>query len=258
MSPERFSKVLSAVKPHTKFVYLHLMGEPLLNPELETFLILAKEQDITVQITTNGTLLQKRQEILLNAPALRQINISLSSFEANLMNDTLMNYLTGVCDFVNRALTESEVIISLRLWNMDSALLKAENQLNLEILSKLEEGLCLTEGLEKSLSEKPGIKLKERLYLNRAEKFAWPDITQSQTSEQVFCYGLRDHVGILVDGTVVPCCLDSGGNIALGNIFETPLQTILESERVSLMYEGFSNRKAVEDLCKKCGYAQRF
>ena len=37
--------------------------------------------------------------------------------------------------------------------------------------------------------------------------------------EQVFCYGMRDHFGILCDGTVVPCCLDGEGQIPLGNLF---------------------------------------
>lgn len=91
-----------------------------------------------------------------------------------------------------------------------------------------------------------------------AEKFQWPDADRTTLGEEVFCYGLRNQIGILVDGTVVPCCLDSEGTINLVNIFEESFKDILESKRAKNIFEGFSNRKAVEDLCKKCGYATRF
>ena len=76
--------------------------------------------------------------------------------------------------------------------------------------------------------------------------------------ENVFCHGLRDQLGILCDGTVVPCCLDSDGNIPLGNIFTEELDTILQKPRAQAVYNGFSSRKAAEELCRKCGYAKRF
>ena len=91
-----------------------------------------------------------------------------------------------------------------------------------------------------------------------AQKFKWPEQNEKMISEEIFCQGLRNQIAILVDGTVVPCCLDSEGKIDLGNIFDMPLKDILESKEVKLIYEGFSNRVAVEDLCKRCSYATRF
>ena len=109
--------------------------------------------------------------------------------------------------------------------------MKADNSLNLNILELIEEKLSLDFDLKEVLKEKNRVKLKERIYLNMAEKFSWPDSNISLISQDVFCYGLRDQIGILVDGTVVPCCLDSEGSINLGNIFEEDLQSIIESER---------------------------
>ena len=60
------------------------------------------------------------------------------------------------------------------------------------------------------------------------------------------------------DGTVVPCCLDADGNLALGNLFESDLESILSSERARNIYDGFTRRRACEELCRKCGYAKRF
>ena len=136
--------------------------------------------------------------------------------------------------------------------------LKGKNTLNDDILKMLQEGLNSEIDIKESLSNKPGIKVSKNVYINSAEKFEWPNINRNVISESAFCYGLRDQIGILVDGTVVPCCLDSEGNIPLGNIFESSLEDILNSKRAKDLYEGFSNRKAVEELCKRCGYVTRY
>ena len=83
MQPEEFTALLPKLRPYTDYLYFHLMGEPLLHPELETFLALAGQAGFRVILTTNGTLLEKQQEILLAAPGLHKMNISLHAFEAN-------------------------------------------------------------------------------------------------------------------------------------------------------------------------------
>lgn len=262
-SPKRNTKddflhIINAVKPHTNHVYFHLLGEPTMHPELETYLEICKEHNLKVNLTTNGTLIQQVQSVLLNAPALRQINISLHSFESNDAGVEMESYIKGITDFINQATSQSHVICSLRLWNMDSPSLKGKNTLNETIFSLLEQELGLELTIREALQEKSGVKLKKNVYLNMAEKFEWPEQSGDTINEEVFCYGLRDQIGILVDGTVVPCCLDSEGQIALGNIFKTPFQDIIESERSQRIYDGFSKRRAVEKLCQSCGYAKRY
>ena len=86
-----------------------------------------------------------------------------------------------------------------------------------------------------------------------------PGLTRKHRSgERVYCYGMQDHFGILCDGTVVPCCLDSDGVINLGNVFSRELTEILESPRAKAIPEGFRSRKPTEDLCRRCGFATRF
>lgn len=259
MSFDKFQTIIDAVKPYTDHVYFHLMGEPLLNPEISAFFDYCHQVGLQVNLTTNGTLLPSAQNMLLHTPALRQVNISLSSFEANTLTAPLETYLEGVTTFVKAAAEKGSPICSIRLWNMDTEALKGSNQLNVDILAYLEAHLSLSEGfLAEHLSKKPSVKLMPHIYLNMAEKFEWPDLSKVTGQENVFCYGLRDQIGILVDGTVVPCCLDSEGQIALGNVFEMPLNEILESPRATAIYDGFSQRKAIEPLCQRCGYATRY
>lgn len=255
---EKFRKIIEEVKEYTDYVYFHLMGEPLLNENLEKFLEICAENNLKVNITTNGTLLAKQKEVLLKAKSLRQVNISLHSFEANKVTKELEAYVGEVLSFINEA--KSSIICSIRLWNMDNSILnlKGKNTLNDDIIEMLEEGLNSQIDIKEELKKKPGIKICKTVYINSAEKFEWPNIDRDVLSENAFCYGLRDQMGILVDGTVVPCCLDSEGNIPLGNIFESSLDEILNSKRARELYDGFSNRKAVEELCKRCGYVTRY
>ena len=258
MDVESFKNIISDVKEYTDYVYFHLMGEPFLNKNLEAFLEICADAGLKVNITTNGTLIKSVKDILLKSKSLRQINISLHSFEANDSSMTLDEYITNITDFINKANETTNIICSIRLWNMDTEELKACNSLNGNILKMLENNLNIDFSLGEKLSEKSGIKVRKNLYVNMAEKFQWPDINLVDEEAEIFCYGLRDQIGILVDGTVVPCCLDSEGNIPLGNIFETPMKEIINSKRAVDIYEGFSRRRAVEELCKRCGYAKRY
>ena len=103
-----------------------------------------------------------------------------------------------------------------------------------------------------------GYRIRDKVFLEYGEQFDWPDTDAPEGDDRIACYGMRDHFGILCDGTVVPCCLDSEGVIALGNVFTEELTDILSSERAAAICRGFQNRKAAEELYRRCGYARRF
>lgn len=258
MSIEEFDIILNKIKPSTEYIYFHLMGEPLLNPRFKEFLDLAYRNGFKVNLTTNGTLLSKASEIILQSKALRQINVSLHSFEANSGINGFYEYFNDVLSFIDEVNKNTDIICSMRLWNLDNRRSKGENSLNENILTLIKSKFDYLDDIKVKLSEDKRIKLRKNLYLNGAEKFNWPDINIDSLGETGFCHGLRDHYGILSDGTVVPCCLDSEGSIALGNIFIEELEEIIMSSRAQNIYEGFSKRKRVEELCKRCGYSQAF
>lgn len=246
MTEVEFSTLLPRLQLYTDFLYFHLMGEPLCHPLLGRFLALAGEAGFRVILTTNGTLLPLRQDLLLASPALHKVNVSLHAFEANDLAVPFEAYLKGCTDFGRAA--EGRVLVTYRLWNGGGA-----DRRNSEILAALEQAFP-----RPWVEERRGIRLGERVYLEYGEKFDWPDLTAPDGGERVFCYGLRDQLGVLCDGTVVPCCLDHEGDLALGNLFDQTLPEILDSPRARAIYEGFSRRQAAEPLCRRCGYAARF
>ena len=246
LTEAEFSALLPKIRPYTDFLYFHLMGEPLIHPQLRRFLELAGDAGFKVILTTNGTLLVKQQEMLLQSPALHKVNISLHAFEANDLSMPFSEYLAGCFRFGKAA--EGKKLISYRLWNQGG-----QDEKNNEILDTMKEYFPEPWPLERR-----GPRIGQRVYLEYGDKFDWPDLAAPDGGEGVFCHGLRDQLGILCDGSVVPCCLDHEGDIALGNLFRDSMEDILESPRAKAIYEGFSQRKAAEELCRKCGYARRF
>ena len=246
MTVEEFTALLPKLRPWADFLYFHLMGEPLCHPHLEVFLRLAGEAGFKVILTTNGTLLSRHQQMLLSAPGLHKLNISLHAFEANDLNIPFSEYLSGCFAFGKAA--EGSKLIAYRLWNNGG-----RDEKNQEILRAMEGYFP-----QPWVTERRGLRIGERVYLEYGDKFDWPDLSVSEGSDRVRCYGLRDQIGILCDGTVVPCCLDHEGDIPLGNLFTQEMEEILATPRAQAIYQGFQQGKASETLCRRCGYARRF
>jgi radical SAM protein with 4Fe4S-binding SPASM domain len=259
MDVEHFSKIVDEIAEYTDYLYFHVKGEPLMHPQLGEFLDICEGKKIQVTITTNGTLIPKVKEILLHRPAIRQINYSLHSFDGNEKNTGKDTYLGDILSFIKEAREQTLMIHALRLWNLTE-----DNEYNLEykknsdMIKRIEEEFSYQGSIQEQVLPGRGISLAPNVYLNQDHRFKWPDLKEEEDDGLGFCYGLRNQIAILVDGTVVPCCLDGEGVIALGNIFETPFETILQSERALNIIEGFSRREAVEELCRKCGYRKRF
>ena len=245
MSGEEFSRVLDKLEGQTKYIYYHLMGEPLTHPELADFVKLAGKRGFKSIITTNGTLLDKRGEGLI-AAGLHKINLSVHSFE-NGDDADFERYMSGLADFADVA-SSAGVIVVLRLWNKGF-----DGGRNDRIFDFFKDRLD-GEWAENTR----GMRIRDKLFLEWGDRFEWPDMSADDHGCRGFCYGLRDQFGILCDGTVVPCCLDSDGVIALGNIFDEDIDEILSSPRAHAIREGFDRRVAVEELCRRCGYARRF
>lgn len=256
---EEFKRRLEEIKPYTDHIYLHVKGEPLLHPDLSTLLDLCEAYHIKVNLTTNGTLLPYQYAMLLSKPALRQVNFSLHSLDGNEIKWNKRAYLDPILRFAKEASQNGHPLISLRFWNIDKDYLFSDaQQKNRALLEIIEEEFQLKEPIEEKVLPGTGMKLGDFIYINQDHEFQWPALEEIEDDGKGFCYGLKDQVGILTDGTVVPCCLDGEGIINLGNIKNQPFSSILESERANALLEGFRKRTAVEELCRKCGYRKRF
>lgn len=227
MTTSNFIHILDEIKNYSEYIYLHVKGEPLLHPQFDKFVKIAYDKGFKINLTTNATLLEKHLDV---TKYLRQINIS---FHAT--NNT---EILKVCRNIH------DCTINFRIWNFDENT-NAINQIKQEFNVKSFPNNFSNYTLDKNI------------FLSVASKFEWPDITKSEISNG-YCHALKDQIAILVDGTVVPCCLDNNGDINLGNIYIESIEKILNKEKTQKIIEGFKNRVAVEQLCQKCTYKNRF
>lgn len=245
MNDSEFRIAAKKLRGVTDYIYYHVMGEPLTHPQLCDFIGIANELGFKSAVTTNGSLLSKRGDELISS-GVYKVNISVHSFEDG-EKEEYLRYINDCIDFADKA-SKNGVLTVMRLWNSGH-----DGGMNDETLALMKNKL---EGEWKEGSR--GYRIRHKLHLEYGDRFKWPDMAAEDYGEDVFCYGLRDHFGVLCDGTVIPCCLDHEGDIALGNIFREDIEDILNSQRAKNMAEGFNCHRATEELCKKCGYARRF
>lgn len=239
---KEFNTLTDRLQGEIQFLYFHLMGEPLLHPLLPQFIETARAKGFVPVITTNGTLLSKAEGIIEAQPY--KVQISLHSHEGN-NKENATEYINNVMQFACKAASSGTIIV-LRFWNQGGY--ESTNEALINLISQ-----HIPTPWKK---QNNGWKLADKIFLEYDKMFEWPDATRAEyDQEDLFCYALRNQIGVLVDGTVVPCCLDHAGEINLGNLFHTPLQEILSSPRAKAIYEGFTRHTAVEPLCRRCGYA---
>ncbi|MBQ3053492.1 MAG: SPASM domain-containing protein [Clostridia bacterium] len=243
MDINEFERVISEIRPLTDYVYLHIKGEPLAHSKFDNVLTICDRENLMVNITTNGTLINNNIETLKKHKCIRQLNISLHSMENPIKAQEYVDNIINATKIL-----KNHFMISYRIWTYDN-----NNSCNKYIIDRIEKEFNIKVDL--SLNR---FKIENNLYFSVGNTFQWPSPTLPVNSEKGFCLGGRNQLGILSDGTVVPCCLDSEGDINLGNIFIENIENILENSRFKAFYDGFSNGKAVENLCLHCTFRDRF
>ncbi|MEI6093018.1 MAG: radical SAM/SPASM domain-containing protein [bacterium] len=254
MSVDDFEKILKQVSPLTEEICLHLMGEPLTHPALDKIIHICESHGTKVQLTTNGILIDEFEKTILDSKAIRQINFSIQSFQDNFPDKDFDGYLLKIMNFCLKATKERpEMYINLRLWNSgeeatdnEKTFVYLQNLLNIKINRTVDI---------KSIKSK---KIWNNVYLHFDSRFEWPSLDLPIRGNTGTCHGMIGHFGILVDGTVVPCCLDKDAIISLGNCLKEELQVILNRKRPIKIVEGFRKGILEEELCKHCSYIQRF
>ena len=253
ISLQNFDYILKQVQNYTKVITFHVFGDPLVLPNLSKYLDIASNYKLKVELVTTGYYMSRFPTDTFLHSAIKQINFSLNSFNKNDMKISLNEYLKPMIKLSKEKIAQNrDFFINFRLWNLDNT--NSEDSFNnsvFKILSK-EFNIDLY-----NIDTNSSIRLDSKVLIDFDNYFEWPSLSSTHSSQGT-CYGLKSHFAILASGKVVPCCLDSFGCIDLGNIFKTNLYTILNSTRASNIIDGFKNNIAVEELCLKCSFKDRF
>ena len=258
MSLEKFDDLNFQLKPYTKELAYHMVGDPLVLSNLNEYLNISLKHALKVNITTTANNINEKHYKALMNPTIKQINFSINSYNANSHKKSLDEYLNPILDFVKFAQEQKhEYFINFRIWNLDEE--KSAKEFNKKVFDKINETFNTNIDLENVYKERPkNIRIDRKIFFNFDEYFNWPSLENEIVSTNGFCYGLDSHFGILTSGDVVPCCLDQNACINLGNTNTTQISDILNSNRVKAIQNGFRKNIVVEELCQKCEYRTRF
>lgn len=259
MGLDLFGTVLSQAVPLTEYVCLHLMGDPFTHPHLAEILDQCKAQGASLDLTTNGTLMGPSNRTLALHPSVKKLNISVQSFEANFPDQPVDGYFRNLLQLFEEARqTRPELPITLRLWDLEYKS-PSETETNVKMRRKIEETFGVSfETLLPELNRRHSILLRDRLFVSLDRRFQWPSLKLPLRSTRGTCQGLRNHFGVLADGSVVPCCLDKEGVIRLGNIASQSIPEILDSFQARQLRIGFQQRKLIHPLCQRCDFIEVF
>ncbi len=260
MSQERFERTLDSLQGVVDQVYLHVLGEPLLHPELEAFIEACAERDLRVNLTTNGLLIAKHAQTLLNAQALRQINFSLHALEELPQTEDALIALDNSLTFTQLAKeTRPDLYINLRLWNEGESQSESLADWNRQVRQHMEKILQIEIPDRPFTPRKKNYGLGGRAFLHSDTRFEWPaDSQQAEARPHGTCKALETHCAILADGRIVACCLDYKGNLEIGHIDKGGVQAALNSVRARAIREGFARNELVESFCQRCQFCKRF
>ena len=178
MSVEEFEIVLNKIKNYTKYIYLHVKGEPLIHPQLESILDLCTKYDMNVNITTNGTNISKVSDILL-FKCIRQVNFSLHSYVLN----NKEQYIDDIFEYASRA-SKLGKYIQYRFWAHNAKYSDNENYF-LDRISSMYN-------IDKDdLIGSNSKKIANNIYISNGREFIWPDINNSYYETCGTCYALK-------------------------------------------------------------------
>lgn len=260
MTVEEFTHIVKQIRLHTDFIYFHVKGEPLMHPLLKELLDIAFEYGLKVNLTTNGALLKARQALLLSHKGVRQVNISIHSFneQAGINNE---DYIKTAVAFAKKA-NKNGIYVVLRLWNLDK-----DNNIDkdsMKIIEYIENQFAndtdypFPTPILQSMGNRQSIKIARHTFVSWEQEFIWPSLENEFVGDTGYCYGMRHQIAILVDGTVVPCCLDANGQAPLGNIYEMDFARIIATKKAKAIRHGFENLLAIDPLCKRCSFRTKF
>jgi MoaA/NifB/PqqE/SkfB family radical SAM enzyme len=266
----------------TDTIGFHVLGEPLLYPQIFQALEYAKKHSLRIELTTNGSLLTEECVRNLIRCKLDKLSISLETSIA--MDHESRGSQTRFEEYFQ------QVLNAVRIIHREDANLKLEISMmnpisgkyfdidrDLKITAKneayREKLLSLIRDLLPVLSPPPNKRAVESqiraLQLNKPLIIRIDDHTaiyiqmlgdwgnafaarKIYPSKIGFCGYALKNIGILNNGEVTICCVDYDGKTSLGNLNDSDLASILMSERACLIRNGFKRLRLVDPHCQRC------
>ena len=253
MDMDTYKKIIDQVQNYAAAIELLFAGESLLHKKIFKMITYAKSKGIQVAISTNGVLLAKRADELLDS-GLDRLNIAFDgynkkTFEKIRVGADFDNVLDNAVEFLKKKKDR-----------------KQENPL--VVMTTLEVGLDEYEDIDKErnafYSYFDGLPVGE--FISKQPN-TWggyfketTDFNHQQLNKEKFypCSHLWTSLSVRWDGSVLPCCFDFFQGYVLGNTNSSSIDEIWNSESMIKLREAMLNGDVdssyveLNPLCKDC------
>ena len=232
-------------------------GEPLLHPDVFTIIECARKVPMSVDIFTNGTLINEDMVRKFKKIGIRRFNISVDSVD-EVVHDTFRGKkgaLKQTLHTINLLKEEGfavKISISLNQLNKNKIIdilkyFKENNLTDFDVMPVRYSGRGVN-GLAVSLDEYYHSLIEQFTYLKRE----FPEgITKIREKKQEGCSIGRDSIGIKSDGTVMPCPGCDRGPF-LGNVRDIDLEKVWEDNKTLEIIRNTTTQ--TDKTCKNCKY----
>lgn len=239
LSLDQILKIIEKIKDYTDYIYLHVLGEPLLHPDIDDILAMLDRSGLKLILVSNGTLLGKHPDLLEHS-CLYKLAISIHSIDSVAVSE---DYFKNIDELIRDNHNKN---IELRFYG------DIHNNA-LHYLEHLKENYVFEE-----TSKKDSFKIADKVYVYTQKMFKWPSLDDPYLGEKGRCLGAISQLAILANGDVVLCCLDPYGHTKIGNVLEQDFKDIIDSDLYRETIKKLRNNILSFELCKHCTYRKRF
>jgi len=281
----------NADKKLSNIVNLHLMGEPTLHPELIEILKFGASKNVKTDLVTNiSTLVDKNVPKILDAlygtitashmtPTeetyhfrgkvglsweryinslrllVREYMKRLAKEKSTKNNITIRVMVTqNTASNVNIIGTSNEAGVILKEWNDFVA--EVEQELGMIPFERKDHNADdLLRGNNHSSTSYPlqqGIKLTFWRAFTFANTRVSDDFDLKTTRQTSYCSHPFTDVGVLWNGDVTLCCLDHDGELKVGNVRDSSMETVIQSDAAQKLRASMLGDYPLPSICQTC------
>lgn len=240
MEDDVFLQILEESKPfqnHLEVVSLTMDGEPLMGRKIARRVVQCQESGLfNIGFATNGSLMKKKKTRELLDAGLDWISFSFDTLDAsvfekvrvNLKHDIVKDNIINFINVRDRGNYKTKINVRFLGHAIDS--------------SGFEEYRRFWSGMVSDGDE-----------IHFGEAYDWYSGKKSDFKERVSCSYVFDNLVILRDGTVPLCCRDYNATFVYGNIMETSLINIWNSQFFCKVRRWHAEGRGGQiDLCAGC------
>lgn len=243
MSLDLFCKIIDQSAGRSEIAILHLMGDPLLNPEIYKMIAYCRKFGLRTVISTNGMALTKKACSEIYESGLDIILLSFDGGSKEIFEKVRVgaNFEQVVKSYRNFLEMQKDYTQKIR---------PVIQMIKFKTTKEETEAFYkLWNGFKADVIIKPFTRWQgDNEIINKLMSF------NPSTLENSLCDRAWQWLTVISDGTVIPCCRDYDATVRLGNLKEQSVEELWNSSAFTSFRKMHAAGRSKANICRKCDY----